>query len=142
MRSKTPLALMELVIMILIFSLAAALCLKAFLWSDSLSAASETRDKAVIQVQTAAETIKACSGDFAEAASILGGQASADGQSLTIPGQDFVLTAEKRPVNTLHLGCAFLSAAPPPYSDVRVQDSLSEPIYTLEIFWQEVSSHE
>lgn len=141
MKSKTPLALIELVIMILIFSLTAALCLRAFVWSDQISSQSAVRDQAVIQVQTAAETIKACSGNLDDAAAILGAQASADGQSLTIPGQDFVLTAEKRAINTRGLGCAFLSAAPAPYSDAAASP-LSEPIYTLEIFWQEVTPDE
>lgn len=141
MKSKTPLALMELVIMILIFALTAALCLKAFLWSDQISAESKIRDQAVIQVQTAAETIKACGGDFTEAAKILGAQTGADGQSLTIPGQDFVLTAEKRASGTAFLGCAFLSAGPAPYSD-DAASHLAEPIYTLEIFWQEVAPDE
>ena len=141
MKSKTPLALIELVIMILIFSLTAALCLRAFVWADQISYESSIRDQAVIQIQTAAETIKACSGNLEDAAAILDAQVSADGQSLTIPGQDFVLTAEKRTANTRGLGCAFLSAAPPPYSDAAAAP-LSEPVFTLEIFWQEVASDE
>ena len=41
MRSKAPLILMEQMVMLLVFALAAALCLQAFVKSDSLSSRSE-----------------------------------------------------------------------------------------------------
>ena len=62
MKSKAPLLLMEQMVMLLVFALAAALCLQAFVKSDSLSRRSEERDQAVILCQTAAETIRACRG--------------------------------------------------------------------------------
>ena len=34
MRSKSPLVLMEQLVMVLAFALAAALCLRAIIWSD------------------------------------------------------------------------------------------------------------
>ena len=37
MKSKAPLALMEQMVMLLVFALAAALCLQAFVQSDRLS---------------------------------------------------------------------------------------------------------
>lgn len=58
MRSKAPLALMEQAVMILVFALAAALCLRVFVWSDRMSHRLEDRDQAVVRVQTAAEHIK------------------------------------------------------------------------------------
>ena len=66
MRSKTPLALMEQVIMVLVFALAAALCLRAFVLSDSISRTCEERDRAVMAAQTVAETLKLTRGDYAE----------------------------------------------------------------------------
>nr|WP_325184878.1 hypothetical protein [uncultured Oscillibacter sp.] len=58
MKSKAPLILMEQMVMLLVFALAAALCLQAFAKSDSLSSRSEARDKAAALCQTAAETVR------------------------------------------------------------------------------------
>ena len=64
MRSKTPLALMEQLIMVLVFALAAALCMRAFVLSDGMSRAMEERDRALPALQTVAETLKLCRGDL------------------------------------------------------------------------------
>ena len=71
MKNKAPLALIELAVMILIFSLAAALCLQAFVWSDLTSSRMEARDNALLQAETAAEVVKACRGDFETAAELM-----------------------------------------------------------------------
>ena len=73
MKSKAPLALMEQLVMLLVFALAAALCLQVFVLSDRMSQRGEARDHAVIQVQNAAETIKNCGGDLEKCAELLGG---------------------------------------------------------------------
>ena len=65
MKSKTPLALMELMLMLLIFSVAAALCLQAFLWADRTSRTVVLQDEAVLLAQNTAERVKAGGGDFA-----------------------------------------------------------------------------
>ena len=72
MKSKPPLILMEQMVMVLVFALAAALCLQAFVRSDNMSLRSEQRDRALVQVQSAAETVRSCRGDMAEAARVLG----------------------------------------------------------------------
>ena len=48
MKSKAPLALMEQIIMVLVFALAAALCLRTFALSDRMSREGELRDGAVL----------------------------------------------------------------------------------------------
>lgn len=58
MRSKAPLLLMEQMVMLAVFALAAALCLQAFVKSDSLSSRSEARDRAAVEAQNAAETVR------------------------------------------------------------------------------------
>ena len=73
MRDKTPLVLTELVIMLLVFALSAALCLKAFVWADRQSASAGAREQALRAAECAAETLKACRGDYAAAAADLGG---------------------------------------------------------------------
>ena len=58
MKNRTSLVLMEQLIMVLIFSLCAALSLKAFSYSDRISLESKAVSEASLAVQTAAETIK------------------------------------------------------------------------------------
>ena len=67
MRSKAPLLLMEQMVMLLVFALAAALCVQAFVKSDAISARGEARDQAVVIAQTAAETIRLAGGTAEEA---------------------------------------------------------------------------
>ena len=50
MRSKAPLLLMEQMVMLAVFALAAALCLQAFVKSDGLSGDSQDRDRAVARL--------------------------------------------------------------------------------------------
>ena len=80
MSSKAPLALIEQAVMVLVFALAAALCLRVFLWSDALSRRDAACDRALLEAQTAAETLKHAGGaedQALEAASrALGGQVS------------------------------------------------------------------
>ena len=60
MRNKAPLALMEQLVMLLVFALAAALCLQVFVLSDQLSRRCEERDRVVVVAQNAAEIMKSC----------------------------------------------------------------------------------
>lgn len=83
MRSRAPLAMMEQMLMLLVFALAAALCLQAFVKSDELSVRSEARDQAVIAAQNAAEAVRRCKGDFSAAVVLLGGERW-DADSFTI----------------------------------------------------------
>ena len=73
MKRNASLALTEQVIMLLILIFAAALCLRAFAWSDQKSLYYKDRDRAMVEVQSAAEVLKAHSGDFAAAAAAYGG---------------------------------------------------------------------
>ena len=59
MRNRAFLPLMEQAIMILVFALAAALCLRTFVWADGYSARQQARDQAVTVAQNAAETLQA-----------------------------------------------------------------------------------
>ena len=62
-RSKTPLFLMELVIMLLVFSVSAAVCLQVFSGARNISAESRRLDLATMEAQKAAEYWKASHGD-------------------------------------------------------------------------------
>ena len=59
MKSKATLTLMELLAMVLVFSLAAAVCLRLFAGAASLSEETARQDRAVVLAQNAAESLKA-----------------------------------------------------------------------------------
>lgn len=63
MKKKSTLSLMELAVMVMIFALAAVLCLRAFVWADTNSRSGEERDRAALCAQSAAEVMKSCRGD-------------------------------------------------------------------------------
>ena len=73
MKRSASLLLMELTIMLLVFALAAALCVQAFVWADSRSSQSTAEDMALLHAQNAAEVLKHCDGDFALASKTHGG---------------------------------------------------------------------
>ena len=73
MKSKAPMALIEQLIMIMVFALAAAICLRGFVMADQISQHSRDLDNAVLLAQNTAETLKAC-GDVDQAVKTLGGE--------------------------------------------------------------------
>lgn len=73
MKGKLSLPLLELTVMLLVFALAAALCLQAFAWADSSSTRIAREDGAYLCLQNASEILKACGGDAAAAAERFGG---------------------------------------------------------------------
>ena len=67
MKHKTSLLLMEQLVMVLVFALAAALCLSVFVKADRISQETVRRDEAVLLAQNAAQALKATSGDVEQA---------------------------------------------------------------------------
>lgn len=59
MKHKASLILMEQLVMILVFALAAALCLQVFARAEGISQETARRDEAVVLAQNAAELLKA-----------------------------------------------------------------------------------
>lgn len=76
MRNKAPLVLMEQTVMVLVFALAAAICVRAFALSDSISKTTAARDAAVLRSESAAEIYKEFRGDGASAVKRYGGSAA------------------------------------------------------------------
>lgn len=74
-------SLVELVVAIAIFALAAAMCVKIFAWSSRLAGRSEALSHAVILAESAAECFKATS-DLEETAALLGGAGGSEGFTL------------------------------------------------------------
>lgn len=148
-RSRAPLALMELTVMLLVFALAAALCIQAFVVSSRQAGENGARDTALRLAQTAAETLKASGGSAAEAqlqaAEQLGGEVS--------QGIWYILYDENWNVTDDGETAAYrLEAAPGPLAGfepaeglvqmrVRVADEWeeAEELVSLPVAWQEVS---
>ena len=139
MRSRTPLMLMEQLVMVLVFALAAALCLQAFSLSDRLSRGSADRDRAVVQAENAAEAMKHCQGDGAAAAQLTGGVWSGGVLTVGYNGDwektkgrpDFTLTVTPEESGQEKLGEA----------EVRVTDADGAALWTMSVAWQEGDFH-
>lgn len=65
-RSKTPLSLIEITVMILVFSVCAAVCMKLFVSAGEKARFSGDLSRAAALAQTAADTYRACGGDLEE----------------------------------------------------------------------------
>ena len=136
MRNKAPLALMEQLVMILVFALAAVLCLQVFVVSDRLSRESEARDRAVTAAQNAAETLKSCAGDFERAASIRG----------RLENENWILDYDENWQPTEENAAYYVKVTPGDSghellgtAEITVhQEGKRESIFTLPVAWQEV----
>ena len=73
MKNKAPLSLIELLSMLLVFALSAALCLQVYVLSGQISRRCEARGEAATAVQNTAEVLKYCKGDASKYSVILGG---------------------------------------------------------------------
>ena len=131
MRSKAPLVLMEQMVMLLVFALAAALCLQAFVRSDSASRHSEARDRAAVLCQSVAESVHS-SGGLDAAAQQLGFQFSQDLLWMdydedwnSASNGTYLLTAQGLPSDTPGLNLARVAV-----------DQDGEVLFELEIAWQ------
>ncbi len=93
-RSKAPLALMEQVIMILVFALASAVCLQAFVYSDRLSRGDEQRQNAMAKAQHVTEYCKANHGDLEKAGGILGAEVTEEGLEIRYPEEKMILSLQ------------------------------------------------
>ena len=77
-RGKTALFLMEQLIIVAVFALAAVLCVQVFVYAHLTAEASAAQDYAVIAAENAAEIYKACRGDLDATAAELGAEVYGD----------------------------------------------------------------
>ena len=137
MKRNASLALIEQVIMLLILIVAAALCLRAFAWSDQQSLHYTDCDRAMVELQSAAEILKAHSGDFSAAAASYGGRATQtqwvldfdENWNITATSGTYRICATAIACDVDYLGSATLTVQP------VVGDIFAE----LTISWQEVA---
>ena len=124
-RSKAPLALMEQIIMILVFALASAVCLQAFVYSDQLSRTDEQRQSAMAKAQQVTEYCKAVSGDLEKTGEALGADVTEEGLTIRYPEDDMLLSL-KLTEQTDYLQRAVVS----------VTDMEGREIYNMDIAYQ------
>ena len=115
MKNKTSLLLMEQLVMVLVFALAAAICLSAFVKADQISRETVRRDEAVLLAQNAAQVLKATSGDMDRAIAVA-------------EGSDYRMEIEQ-----LKTGLTLMGQA-----EIRVWLE-EELVFSLQTGWQEVA---
>lgn len=130
MKNKSPLALMEQLLMVLVFALAAALCLQGFVLANRISTHMEARNHAVNIAQNAAEVVKYLSGDLEQAARLLnaewdGNMLQADCESATRT-KDLRLNITSKDSSMPLLGTAHIRV---------LQDE--ELLFEITVAWQE-----
>lgn len=119
MKSKASLTLMELLVMVLVFSLAAALCLQCFAAAALLRRETARLDRAVLLAQNGAEIVKAAGGDPEATESLLAQLPEEEGLTLEI---------QKQPSSIPGLGQALVQ--------VREEETV---VFCLTVSWQEVA---
>ncbi len=125
MKNKASLTLIEQVIMLLVLTVAAAVCLQIFVNAGTMSKKSELQDQAVQQAQSCAEILKSTGGNMEEAAALLGGTVIEG--VLRVEADGITVCAEKMTTDHALLGKACVSV----YSDDRQ-------LCILNVCWQEV----
>ena len=154
MRNRSILPMMEQIIMILVFALAAALCLRVFVWADSESRRQEAQSHAMVAAQNAAETLKAVGrtdgGDMAHilqtAAQLLGGEVSQglwyicydENWEQTTDAEDEVYClcaqGEPAPAEGLWQARVWVDVL----EEISVGGNYDGPLFSLTVAWQEV----
>lgn len=84
MKSKASLSMMELVIMILVFAIAATVCVRIFVHAEITSLDQLHRDDAMLLCENLTETLKSNGGNIRAAAKAFGTDCSEDAASLRL----------------------------------------------------------
>ena len=136
MKNRIFLSLLEQITMIVIFAVAATICVQIFFRSNTISEQRQALDQATLVAQNASETLKYAGGDFSQVASLLSG--TSDENSVTVFYNDdwvqteqedlatFQLFIEEQPCDIPQLGKATVS--------VKHHDKV---IFLITVAWQE-----
>ena len=139
MKSKAPLALMEQILMGLVFALAAGLCLQMFVLANQVMHRCEAKDRAVIIAQNTAEVWKLNRGDRQKCEEMLGGQwdsdvwqigYDADWQETGYDEAEYLVRAVSVDSDDPYLGRA----------DISVLTADGDCLFQVSVAWQEVDN--
>ncbi len=133
--------------MLLVFALAAALCVQAFVKSDGLSRRSEERDRAITLCQNAAETLSSAKGETAAASAALAPDFPYAYGHTRMPlhiyyDEDWDMVSEAEGAYCLNVETLKDSGVPglgKGYVSVTETDS-GAVLFELDVAWQEVDS--
>ena len=141
MKSKAPLLLMEQMVMLVVFALAAALCVQAFVRSDAASARNEARDAAVVLCQNAAEAIRHSGGDLEAAAQQLGipfGAYAQEEPAFSVHyNEDWSLSDTREYAYCLRAEPVDIDVAGMGKVSVSVSEAEGEVLFEIEVAWQQ-----
>ncbi len=124
-RSKAPLALMEQIIMILVFALTAAVCLEAFVYANNLSVQGDQKNLAANHAQEVVEYCKMMSGDLDQVSLELEGKLEENVLTVPYTADQMVVILE------ITEQTDWLVKA-----KVRVQDREKQEIFSMNTAWQ------
>ena len=135
MRRRTSLVLMEQLVMLLVFALAGALCLRAFAWAEQSSRERADRDRALLCAQNMAQNLKSSRGDLPEPGAARAGDDwvlwyDGEWEPCETPGE-YRLTVQRVPTQLPGLGEA----------RIQVWDRAGEVLARLDVMWQEVDGN-
>ena len=142
-KSKAPLVMLEQMVMLLVFALAAALCLQAFVLSDASSRKSEARDRAALLCQSMAEEMRLNGGSAPEAATaVLGDGWQCETGLFIIPlNEDMTAYTEsgfpyEEAPYRLEVYAPSYQASGLDGADIHVMTPDRETLFSLEVMWQ------
>ena len=136
MKSKATLSLMEQLVMVLVFALAAAICLRVFAVSGQLSVNGEKRSNAVTYVQNAAESIKLCGGDVQQHIDLMGGTADENGWHINCD-KNWSPAQDTDAVYTVGLTFAQEDEPLLGTAEVWAKDKDGDTLFCVTVCWQE-----
>ena len=129
--SGANLFLMEVLVAILIFAIAASICVRIFVYADSVSDTSTALNNAVIKAETCAECFKATSGNTKEIASIL--QYSCENNTVfAYYDIDWLQTTKEKSAYTLVLTC-IKGKNNQIDGDIIIKDKYQSKVYALSL---------
>ena len=125
-RSKMPTLLLELALMLLIFSLCAGVCLRIFSSAKKNASDSANMSNAAAWAQSAAQAYKAAGGDSAEAAKILNAEITHSGFVLGL-GSDWQAT------DVISAEFLLMLTADDGEASISVADHLQNALFSIEV---------
>ena len=135
MKNRTMLSLMDMLSMVLVFAVSAAICLRAFSKADVLSRTEEERSAACRAAASLTEVLKAEKGDLAKVSSVYGGRLDGAGTLAVMLDASYEMTegegGRRMEARLLDNGNPYLGTA-----EVTVFSADGQIVLTMSAAWQ------